>query len=634
VTGSAAPQIPLTVEIGSGMERLASPPVAARLQDAVAGELATVLAAVGLPGTPTVGVRRSASARAVRIRVHGVLLPFPPELLERVWRAAGGTVPDAAERDVHRTGYPDGWLRRDAAWRRSDDHAPVDPAVAVAALVRHAITRRPSCLLDPGTELPGMEVPTVVRGSAGGASPEFAGLYRMVAAALLDLGVRVPGLDRIASRLRQRPADELVEELFEQTRSHRVELHASADLVCAIAGCQPRTDELWLTDREVDRGTRDRFADVARELFARRGLRLPPLVFVPSVKLPSGTVAVRVNEHVGIPVGLPRRKEDGPNGRRAPSDGPGLRSMARRLGQQGPNRVFGGRVRAGTREAVSDHEAAVAAALSALDWEVEWAADRLVGLTDVEYMLARLEAQLPVLVHEALARLSFPVLTRTVRLLVRERASVRELSSILEGLLCYRWVAFDRGDRLVFDNRVVLPEGVPASVAETLPFLLEGARRPLASAPRDPSPALDESAAVLVLDRELEQRLERLAVASSGGMARPESSDEREELSAEQAERFRDAVWAAGGGRAPIVVTTAGARWTAHALLSPELPAATVLSRDELGPNAAFKVAQTVRLARRPFPVATGATRDASARTARRAARARTAGVEPPSRPR
>jgi hypothetical protein len=625
VTRSAAPQIPLAVEIGSEMDRLAPPSDAARLQNAVASELAAVLDDVGLVGTPMVSVRRSASARAVRIRVHGVGLPIPPELLERVWHAAGGTVPDSAERDVPKAGYPDGWLRHDAAWQPSDDRSPVDPAATIAALVRQAIARRPSCLLDPDTK-----TPAVLGGSDGGPSSELAGPSRTVVAALLDLGVGVSDPDHIAGRLRQRPADELVEELFEQTRSHRIELHASSKVVCAIAGCQPRTDALWLTDPAVDRDTRIHFADAEQELFDRQGLRLPPLVLVPSDKVPPGTVAAQVNKHIGVPVWLPPDKDEGPNDRRAPVDRPRLLSKVQWLGRQRPNRVAGDQQGGDAPKTAPDRQAAVAAALSALDWEVDWAADRLVSLTDVEYMLARLEAHMPVLVHDALARLSFPMLTRVVRLLVRERASVRDLSGILEGLLCYRWVAFDPADRLVFDDRVVLPEGVPKSVAETLPFLLEGARRPLAAAPRGSSFPPARPAAVLVLDRQLEQRLERHGIASASGGSRPTSSDEGEKLSGEQTERFRDAAWAAGAGRAPTVVTTAGARWAAHALLSPELPAVTVMSRDELGPTAVLDAAKTVRLARRSSS-GTAAPRATPARTTRRAARAPITEIEPPS---
>jgi FHIPEP family len=594
MTGSAAPRIPLAVEIDSGIEQLAPPPVQTQLREAVTDALAAALDDVGLVGAPAVSVRRSPSARAIRIRVHGLGLPIAPELLERIWHAAGATVSDRVEPGARQAGYPDGWLRDDAAWQRSDNSASVDPTATVAAVVRHAIARRPSCLLDPD-----MKLPAVVRGPTGGAGSELVGPSRAVAAALLDLGVGVPDPAHIASRPGQRPTDELVEELFEQTRSHRVELRASSEMISAMAGCQPRADGLWLTDPAVDRATRAHFSDAAGKLFARRGLRLPPLAFVPSDKVPPGTVAAQVNSQLGVPVRLLAEKEDRPNRRPAPSEPPGLRSMVQRLGRQRSNRVVGDQQGGDPPGAGPDREAAVAAARSALDWEVDWAADRLIGLSDVEYMLARLEAHLPVLVHEALARRSFAVLTRVVRLLAREHVSVRDLSGILEGLLRYRWVGFDPGDRLVFDDRVVLPEGIPRPVADGLPFLLEGARRPLATAPRGSSPALDDAAAVLILDRRLEQHLERHAIAAAGGWSRSPSSVGGKELSGELAERFRDAVWATGVGRAPILVTTAGARWAAHALLYPELPAVTVLSRDELGPNAALKVAQTVRFPRR-----------------------------------
>src|SRR5262249_20651696 len=115
-----------------------------------------------------------------------------------------------------------------------------------------------------------------------------------------------------------------------------------------------------------------------------------------------------------------------------------------------------------------------------LEWMVEEAPERLIGISDVEYLIAQLEAGFPDLVRAALAQFSIPQLTALLRALVRERICIRDLRTILEALLEYEWLDFDPGDKLAFDERIVLPAGTVREVGDGPAFRIEAVLRALA----------------------------------------------------------------------------------------------------------------------------------------------------------
>ena len=67
------------------------------------------------PNQPTDKPQQTTSKRALRVRAHGVLLPYPPRLMCRIWQAI------ATESELHRVrppdalsepGFPVDWLDR------------------------------------------------------------------------------------------------------------------------------------------------------------------------------------------------------------------------------------------------------------------------------------------------------------------------------------------------------------------------------------------------------------------------------------------------------------------------------------------------------------------------------------------
>ena len=214
-----------------------------------------------------------------------------------------------------------------------------------------------------------------------------------------------------------------------------------------------------------------------------------------------------------------------------------------------------------------------------LEWAIEQAPERLIGISDVEYLIAQLEAGFSDLVRAALAQFTIPQLTVVLRALVRERICIRDLRTILEALLEYEWVDFDPGDRLVFDDRIVLPAGSAHEIADDPAFRVEAVLRALA-------PQIDQGLCggsdelqVAEVERSLKAHAEQAAIACPARAASLRLTDaEREQL--------LNHTWDAAASPEPfVVVTSAGARTTIRELLALELSNITVLTREGLRPG-------------------------------------------------
>jgi FHIPEP family protein len=199
---------------------------------------------------------------------------------------------------------------------------------------------------------------------------------------------------------------------------------------------------------------------------------------VEDVSVLSGQVAVKINALLGTP--MARIPANVPTVA-STSEIPRLRD-ARDLPGRWPQAldpsIFMGRRRrrdteAGSPPSVGD------VVIPALNWAVEAAPERLMGLSDTEHLIAKFEGGFPDLVRAALKQFSLLDLTMVLRGLARERVCIRDLRTILEALLEYEWVGVDTGERLVFDERVVLPKDIAPDVAEDLAFRVEAPRRAL-----------------------------------------------------------------------------------------------------------------------------------------------------------
>jgi hypothetical protein len=559
----AAGAIPIELELGDPLTPLISPVFLDQLRQTLADRAAARLDALHLPAA-AVTVRPSDAAVALQVHVHGTVQPLPTAFVEQ--HTAPGPSPGKARRGQTTAAISAGQL--------CDDDGAL--AARLSDLAWQAIARRPSCLLGPD-QAAWLPLPAWLRGPMRGKAAPYP---HDLTGYLLDLGVGTPKPDRLATQVARQPdaSVDLAEALFEESRVGVVELHLSPEAFRAATGrAPPPSGRVRLSDATIDSRIREQVAFLADSVRSRQGLHLPPVELVSAPDLPDPGCAVRINEHLSLPVRL--RPGGGRPRAKAPSSGPSLPpSVVHRL----PGRV--GRLINARQEGV------LSAALEAMQAELDWAAYRLIGRTEVEYMLARLEARLPALVQAALSRFSIAELTRILRALVWEHTPVLDLRAILDGLLCFAWVALDLGRRgVVLDERVVLPAALPPGAADNLPYLLEGARGALSPV----QTAGSAKRSLLVLEGSLERRLERFQSSWATGDVPPTS-----------VHTLRDEVQAAVSSatsevRDHALVTTAGARWIAHALLADNLPHLPVISWHELGPDALRNSTGVIRAQRR-----------------------------------
>jgi hypothetical protein len=338
--------------------------------------------------------------------------------------------------------------------------------------------------------------------------------------------------------------------------------------------------EVWSYDELIPSELQERFKSFEVQQFRLRGFRLPPTYFVPDMNVPSGLVAVKVNALLATPMpGVPphfgSRRTLGPRADER-DDTTGL-SLRRPTSWDAV--TFMGRRREKETATPGSPAWAGEIVIPTLEWAIEQAPERLIGISDVEYLIAQLEAGFSDLVRAALAQFTIPQLTVVLRALVRERICIRDLRTILEALLEYEWVDFDPGDRLVFDDRIVLPAGSAHEIADDPAFRVEAVLRALA-------PQIDQGLCggsdelqVAEVERSLKAHAEQAAIACPARAASLRLTDaEREQL--------LNHTWDAAASPEPfVVVTSAGARTTIRELLALELSNITVLTREGLRPG-------------------------------------------------
>jgi hypothetical protein len=549
-----ASELPIVVELAPPLDLLREESVSSWLVQRTRTAVGGLLSALRIDARPAVTVRPGASMRVLRVFVHGRARPFPPQVLRESWLSVAPAVsramPDQTRSDANR--YPDGWVGVEAAASVGDEQRLKQLVDLVAEATRSAIALRPSCLLSGSRsahEGPGKRPDVSLPGE------------REIDMELLDLGVGLPD-GRHGLQPNGHPGDR-IEELFETLRGQRIELRVSLADFRMVVGPDAEPGEAWVYEQSVRPEVSEAFAAFEIKHFAERGFRLPPLCFIVSERMPPGTVAVKLNAHLGPPMpGAVLRTDWETRTRSRRRFGADLLQAAierfdRRSGERASPPPF-----------------ITSVVLPVLDRAIDAAPQRLFGSSDAEYLLAQLDGGFPDLVHAVLARFSVPMLTRLLRGLVAEGVCIRDLRAILEALLAYEWVPFEAGEALVLDDRVVLPEVAGDDVAASWWFRLEAAH----DAPADKlSQRLRRGELpVVTVGSALRAWAEQLAV-SAGGLPSPPA------LSEDTCEQLRDALWAVPGlGPEPIVITSPGARRIIWELLSPEFPGISVVTTAHL----------------------------------------------------
>lgn len=535
VKGGAA-RLPITIELGAGWNA-DTRRVSASASDHRKLEFLELLDALGLVGKPVFRVIAGNTQRAVRLRVHGVMQPYPPELLRRAWDASApsGLTSLPGSKEVNGpSGFPDAWLRAYLGEGPSDEDLL---GRFLAELVLDVARTHPGCLIGRAQA---SAVASAWQQGAGAVHPLPDDELELLLRRLVELGVSVHDRSTLGQvvgecqRSGQHVAD-AVEVAFARLRPrqlavlmHPVDLQ---ELVTqkSLTGPVPGDHHAIKTPFRLD------LRKLEESIYFELGLRLPQLVLTPSQDVPQGTTAVKLNHLLGRPV------------RSQPRDVVGV-----------------------------------------IQAEVLRSASRLLSVEEVEYELYQLyDKAFPQLVGAALTQISLVELTRVLRGLLAERVSIRDLRALLERLMQYATVPANPTRYVVLDQRIA--EDDAAGLATTdrwLSYLAfaragSGLRNYLSYRYTDVQDRLH----AMLLDREFEESLIQT-------LAGPRVSHNGERRRHEQqCEAIRQKIWTALDqvgelAATPVVLTnTSLGRQALREAVASELPDLPIMARIEIRPE-------------------------------------------------
>jgi hypothetical protein len=364
---------------------------------------------LGVPGTPSLYLQQGAPPRAVQVRVHQRPQPFSPELMTRVWLAVAPDRADVMQRQasLSQASFPDGWFRSYVEELSATGASDRDWELALrftGELAMEAVFERPACLLGED------QIASLMAGTQDedGPPPEE---LRQAIQELVEAGA-MPSAEAVTQALldavrHDTPLRDAIEALAAAVRADRLEIQISGHEFDALVPTGVEDRLLPLYSDPIPKHEREAFEQMEREVFADLGIRLPQLFLRRVDDLPAGIFRLTVNNLVTPP---------------APCSRPLTTCVKRELRRQ---------------------------------------AGRLLGIEDVEYMLARLDGIFPELVSATLERVPLGELTRVLRALLEEGVWIRDLRAILERLLQYDTVPVDASRYLVLDDRLPIPVGSP-----------------------------------------------------------------------------------------------------------------------------------------------------------------------------
>jgi flagellar biosynthesis component FlhA len=577
MTGTLDGSIPVVVELGDSLNALTDAPESQGLKQRLTSDLNALLEQLGLRGEPAVEVRRVNSRRAVRVRAHGTVQPYAPELMKRAWQAVAPAdvrnAPDTTE-TAGEASFPDAWFKAFVAGVNSSGDASRRDLVFeyLARLALEVIRERPSCLV-------GAAQVAAYREHGLEQSPHLASsvapdALSLVLPAMLDGGLSVTNHPLVLQAVADNSsAEDAIEAAFAQLRAHRLEIHVHPEYFQTIFPGETLSEPTSVYAERFDPSLQEQFRTMEDGLFYEFGIHLPDLFWAPSTDVPQGMIAVKINDclrpaALGLPAGELL-----------------VNDTVERLGllvSSVPGRP--------ATHPVSGSECAIVAeqhkefleqaglttwtlpqfAMLVLSAEIRQDTARLFTMEDAECQLAQMEQAFPELVHAVVERFSLGDIARVLRGLLREGISIRDTRTILEKMLQYDWILTDPLQFIIFDDRHLLREGTPAERTNHWTNYHEFVRSGLKNYITHKYSRGQGTLIVYLIDPALETRLQADAVGA---------------LNEAEREALWDALWAESAiptSTTPVLLTATGVRAPLRELIASEFPHLPVVAYTEL----------------------------------------------------
>jgi FHIPEP family len=564
---SARP-VHVVVRLGRVLHGFERTPLAAVTARALDSDLTALLGRIGLANDVSVKVMRGSGTRPVSVEIGHQTLAYPPVTMLRAWLSVAP--PELHTRylvEAEGEAYPSAWLE---AYLKDEPNWSL-VAAWLERLVYQAVLERPSLLLGAGQLAD-------CTAEIGADRQRASGLVLP----LVDLGVSVADRATLARELAEgrsigRPLEDTVESAFSELRTHRLEVCVHP---ATLGQLSPRRDK-WkvasVYEEDDDSVVGAIFRSMEETFFLKFGFRLPDIVWVPSPELQQHHVALKIDQWWAPAVPFP------PDGFRLVNAPAG--ALDNYGGEPAVHPIYGTpcALIEDRHEWKDELESRGLATWGPIDFvvlnlygELDRRPQRLLGIEEVEYELARLENfGFGAVVAAALAHYSLGELTRIFRASLAEGISLRNLPVLLERLVEFDVVEVPEEGLVVLDDRLPIApadDGYARNhVAEHYRYL----RRRLARLLSSTQVSYGDTLVAYELAPELDERARAW---------------EAEPPSASEAVAFRDDVWRAvrSSSRLPfgqVLITSDAARAGVRSVLAPELPALTVLSGDEVAPG-------------------------------------------------
>ena len=349
-----------------------------------------------------------------------------------------------------------------------------------------------------------------------------------------------------------------------------------------------RTTEEFLRELTTRNRETDLFPMLRDGLFYELGIVFPPFRFVSDASLPVRSVAVTVNHLTQLPwcvldpdrclVNTTLRDgtvswKVGPEGLSAPATSALNPANLNECAIIDAN--FRLRAEAGGLVAWGQ----IGYAILCLAAELRRAAPRCLDDAGTRALLDQLNRVFPELVQAARHRFPDARLAGVLRKLLDEECSIRNLRAVLEHLIDFDPIPVDASKTIVFDDRLTVPENLPATRIESVSNLVSTVRCGLKKYISHKASAGRSTLPVFLIDPDMEAMVVSASVALPPDDALPPTEEER----------FRKAVHekvrSTPSGDKIAILTTVEVRPLLASLLRTQYPRMRVLAYQELSPE-------------------------------------------------